>query len=300
VGRPHITPGQVRDLLAEHLPAVAVRAVVPLSAGPDDVAFLVVEDVEGRELVVRFATAADAASRVTREAAVLAVVARVAPVNVPAPVLTVPERGCLAYAKLAGVSLLDLPLAERAVHLVPVATVLGELIAALHEIPEGEVAPLAGGRDDPPERWLRDAAAIWETVAVRVPARHHRPIESRLLAAPPPERGPERVLCHNGLGAEHVLVVPATGTVTGVIEWRDAALGDPALDFGLVLRDLGPAALEAALARYPSAAHGPGLRERALFFARCSVLQYLAHGIETGHDARIAVCLDAIRRLFPV
>jgi aminoglycoside phosphotransferase (APT) family kinase protein len=295
---PHITPGLVRDVLTEHLPAVAVRTVAPLAVDPDGVTFLV-EDEEGGELVVRFATTADAAERVTREAAVLETVAQVVPVPVPAPVLTVPERGCLAYANLGGMALLGVPPAERAAYRVRVGSVLGDLVAALHAIPEAEVAHLAGGPDDPPERWLREAAAIWETVAVRVPARHHRSIESLLLAAPPPERVPERVLCHNDLGIEHVLVDPGTGRVTGVVGWSAAALGDRAFDLGLVLRDLGPAALDAALARYPTGPRAPGLRERALFYARCTVLEQLAHGIEIGHEARIAACLDAIGRLFP-
>jgi 2-haloacid dehalogenase len=70
------------------------------------------------------------------------------------------------------------------------------------------------------------------------------------LTAPPPHRSGTLVFCHNDLGIEHILIAPATGTITGVIDWGDAALADPARDFGLLYRDLGPAALATALTAY--------------------------------------------------
>jgi aminoglycoside phosphotransferase (APT) family kinase protein len=129
--------------------------------------------------------------------------------------------------------------------------------------------------------------------------RHHRPVEALLLAAPQPDPAQAAVFSHHDLGIEHVLVDPATGTVTGVIDWADAAIVDPAFDFGLVLRDLGPDALDAALTRYPSGAGVAGLRERALFYARCSVLEDLEHGVEMGRDASVVKCVDSLGWLFP-
>lgn len=71
---------------------------------------------------------------------------------------------------------------------------------------------------------------------------------------------------------EHVLI--DAGTVAGVIDRSDAAVVDPAYDFGLVLRDLGRGGFEAALAAYSRPV--AGLRERAWFYARCAVLEDLA------------------------
>ncbi len=282
-------------MLAEHLPAVAAGSVERLGGGLDNVAYLV-----DRELVVRFATGDDAAGRVGREAALLEVVARHAPVPVPRPALTVPERGCLAYPLLPGVPLLEVPPVERAAHRSAVAETLGRLLAVLHAVPAAEVGHLVEVDDTTPEQWLHEAAATWETVAGRVPMRHHRPVEALLLAAPPPDVPRSAVFSHNDLGIEHVLVDRVSGAVTGVIDWSDAAITDPAVDFGLVLRDLGPDALDAALARYPSAgADVPGLRERAVYYARCSVLEVLAYGVETGRGAYVATAMDAMGRLFP-
>jgi aminoglycoside phosphotransferase (APT) family kinase protein len=295
MGPADITPALVREMLAEHLPAHAGGSVEPLGSGLDHAAFL----VEG-ELVVRFAMGDDAGDRVAREAGLLELVARHVQVPVPRVVCSVPERGCLAYRRIPGIPLLDVPLEVRAAHRLPVADTLGAMLAALHAVPTVDVAHLVDVDDTPPEQWLRDAAGAWETVAGRVPMRHHRPVEALLLAAPPPAGPRSAVFSHNDLGIEHVLVDPDSGAVTGVIDWSDAAIVDPAVDFGLLLRDLGPDALDAALARYPSQGAGvPGLRERATFYARCRALEDLAHGLETGREAYLVAAMDALRRLFP-
>ena len=39
------------------------------------------------------------------------------------------------------------------------------------------------------------------------------------------------VLIHHDLGAEHILCDPEQGSISGIIDWGDAAVGDPALDF---------------------------------------------------------------------
>jgi aminoglycoside phosphotransferase (APT) family kinase protein len=119
------------------------------------------------------------------------------------------------------------------------------------------------------------------------------------LAAPPPDSGTDTlVFSHNDLGIEHVLVDPATATVTGVIDWSDAALADPACDFGLLYRDLGPAALAAALTEY-RAGDAAALRERTAFYARCSLLEDLAYGTQTGQNAYTDKSLAALEWLFP-
>jgi aminoglycoside phosphotransferase (APT) family kinase protein len=97
------------------------------------------------------------------------------------------------------------------------------------------------------------------------------------------------VFSHNDLGIEHVLVDPAGWAVTGVIDWSDAALVDPAVDVGLLYRDLGPPAL--ALVGGPDA-------ERAVFYARCAMLEDLAYGVTTGLDRYVAKSRTALSWLF--
>jgi aminoglycoside phosphotransferase (APT) family kinase protein len=103
------------------------------------------------------------------------------------------------------------------------------------------------------------------------------------LAATPPLDGARESFCHNDLGAEHILVDDA-GRIAGVIDWTDAATTDPAYDWGLVLRDLGPAVVAEALTQY-GLPFDDGDHARAVFYARCALIEDLAYGIRDGRTA---------------
>ena len=140
--------------------------------------------------------------------------------------------------------------------------------------------------------------------------RRFRPRIAAFLHATPPEPTHEIVFSHNDLGIEHVLVDAATLTVSGVIDFSDAALDDPSYDFGLILRDLGPNALAAALAGYAASlptdadaidrsAADVTAPARAGFYARCSVLEDLRYGIDTGRLSYVSKSIAALDWLFP-
>jgi aminoglycoside phosphotransferase (APT) family kinase protein len=276
----------VGTVVAAHLPGYRVGTVALLGAGQEHVAY----EING-ELIVRLARQPDP-DRVRRDGALLAVVARVSPVPVPEPVFVAPDEGCLAYRKLPGVALLDAPRAAWCPAAARIAAPLGDLLAALHAVPVEAVAGLVEPDDPPLEEWRGEAAQTYPSVAAHLPARY-RPAVEAFLAAPPPPAGYPLVFSHNDLGIEHVLVDPAGWTVSGVIDWTDAALVDPAVDIGLLYRDLGPAALAAA----------PGgdaaLAERAVFYARCALLEDLAYGIATGLGRYVAKSRTALSWLFP-
>lgn len=287
--------------VAAHLPGGRVGPVVELGAGLDHRAW----EVDGA-LIVRCATDPDPAHRaveVEREARLLAVVAGVSPLPVPEVAFTVPELGCLAYRRLPGVPLLNLPLSERLARARPLAATLGGLLAALHGLPGERLDGLVEVDDEPLEGWRDEAAETYRAVRGEVPAAH-RPAVEGFLAARPPDRGEVLVFSHSDLGAEHVLVDPATWTVTGVIDWADAARTDPAVDLGLLLRDLGPAALDDPLTGGPiggpTGGEDPAARTaRARFYARCKLLEDLAYGLQTGKNPYTANSLAALAWLFP-
>ncbi|GAA1400948.1 phosphotransferase family protein [Catellatospora coxensis] len=290
--RPSIA--DVRDVLAVHLPGRRIGAVVELGAGLENVAY----EVDGA-LVVRFSREPDPVRRaelIGHEARLLSAVARVSPLPVPEPVFAAAELGCLAYAKLPGVPLSELSGPGCSEHGAEIAATLGEWIAALHAQPVERWSGLVDVDDQPPAEWLREAAELHEGVAEHVPPAHRRAV-AEFFDSPPPERGHDLVFSHNDLGIEHVLVDPAGWTVTGVIDWSDAALVDPAYDFGLLHRDLGPVALRAALGRYPAGAEA--LAERAVFYARCSVFEDLAYGVDTGRAGYLDRGVAAMAWLFP-
>jgi aminoglycoside phosphotransferase (APT) family kinase protein len=288
----------VRGVVATHLPGYQIDSVALLGEGEDNIAY----EVNG-ELVVRFSQEPDPASRAAQvdgEARLLAAVAGISPLPVPEPSFTVAEQGCLAYFKLPGLPLIDLPLPQRLSHGRSIAATLGELLTALHGVPAGRMADLVDTDDQPKARWLREAAQAYATVAERVPAAH-RPAVEAFLHAPPPADRHGLAFSHNDLGIEHVLIDPAAWTVTGIIDWSDAAIADPAHDFGLIYRDLGPAALGLALRSYRTDVHDrEAISARAAFYARCSVLADMAYGIQTGHGKYLSKSLAALKWLYPV
>jgi aminoglycoside phosphotransferase (APT) family kinase protein len=170
-------------MVAAHLPDYQVDSVVPVGEGSDNLAY----EVNG-ELIVRWTKEPDPAARaarVDREARLLAAVASISPLPVPEPSFTVAEQGWLAYPKLQGVPLLDLPQRQRGAYGGSVAAQLGELLTALHAVPVEHLAALADVDDQPPVAWRREAAETYAAIAGEVPVVRRRLVEA-LLDAPPP------------------------------------------------------------------------------------------------------------------
>jgi len=268
---------EIRRVVSGLLPGFPVDTVDRLGEGQEHVAF----EVNG-ELVVRFAKDPDpkrGAERVRREHDVLAAVADASPLPVPRPEFFSTEPPCIAHLKLPGIPLLETSPPQRWDHAESIATRLGEFLTAMHAVPLERMALLVAPDDQPLEGWQKDAVEDYEMIAGRIPAMYRGPIESFLHVPPPPGDLP-LVFSHNDLGIEHVLVDPDTWAITGIIDWSDAALVDRAFDFGLLYRDLGPGALDAALRAYRSEFEGVvTLDERARFYARCSVFEELVYGV---------------------
>ncbi|MDG4824765.1 aminoglycoside phosphotransferase family protein [Asanoa sp. WMMD1127] len=242
-----------------------------MGAGYDHAAYEV-----NAELVVRLARTPDPA-QVDREAAILAAVRAATDVPVPEPIVVDPDAGLLVYRKLQGVPAATLPDPSR---------VPPTLIAALRRLMR-DIEAITGAKDDdaPPSEWLDEARTHYGDIRHAIPATHHRAVELFLSQAPPPPYAGEPVFCHNDLGIEHVLVDPATRTLTGVIDWADAARTEPAHDLGRLFRDLGP--------RLGT------VDDRALFFARCTTLEDLHYGLSENQETYARNALAALGRVFP-
>ena len=143
---------------------------------------------------------------VEQEAKLLDAIAPQLPLPVPEPVIV--GHGAIIQRRIPGRSLLELPRTQRA-RFVP------ELLAFADAVHALEVdAPMD---DAPPAAWLEE-----------LPAGHG------LIA---PEPATTLSFIHGDLGAEHVFV--DGDRITGVIDWGDAAIRDPAIDHGRLLRDFG-------------------------------------------------------------
>ncbi|MER5336717.1 phosphotransferase [Micromonospora sp. NPDC002717] len=284
-------------MVSAHLPDIHVTSVIPLGAGLDNISYEV-----NAELVVRISKDPDSderTARATREFQLLQVVAPASPLPVPQPSLAAAELGVLAYPKLRGRPLLSIPEASRPALIPSAAPALGDLLRALHAIPADRVAGLVDIDDTPLTEWHRDAEEFHSIVAGHIPPRHRPAVDAFFRSTPPPAPHTS-VFTHNDLGIEHVLVDPDKGEVTGIIDWGDAAIADPAYDFGLICRDLGPHALDLALARYDAPEPDrEGLHDRAVFYARCTLFEDMTYGVDTGQDAYVSKSLEAMTWLFP-
>jgi aminoglycoside phosphotransferase (APT) family kinase protein len=254
----------VADLVRRHAPDVAVSSVEPLGAGQENRAFLVNGD-----LVVRVRNDDADGIDVATEVAVLSRLAIVSPLPVPVVMFVDEAASAFAYRLLRGSALqgAEQPPADA------IAPTLGEFLSRIHR--DGELAGLVPDDVQPLSGWRDDAARDFRAVRSSLEPSLARRVDQFLMNDVPPEP-PSFTFCHNDLGAEHLLAVG--GALTGVIDWSDAAVTDPAYDWGLVLRDLGRDVLEAALRHYDRPI-GDADRERALFYARCAWLEDIAYGV---------------------
>jgi aminoglycoside phosphotransferase (APT) family kinase protein len=255
---------RARRALRTHAPELADLSLQHLGHGLDNVAF------RAGELVLRVADRRD----VQREAALLDHLAPRLPLPVPVPVFADAAAGVLAYRLLPGRPLLGrTPTAGT-------AALLGRFLRDLHAIRPAEISGLVEIDDAEPGDWLVDLEGP--------------PQLMRVVRSTVPPRSPQRVLAHADLGAEHLL--DDGNQVTGVIDWSDAALTDPALDFARLYRDFGPAFLDEALHSYGGL---PDAAARIAFFARCAALEDLAYGTRTGRTQYAEAARRSFGWLFP-
>ncbi|WP_285785681.1 phosphotransferase [Microbispora sp. NBRC 16548] len=303
-------------LLARHLPGYAVRTVERLGEGQDNAAY----EVNG-ELVIRQSKIGDSvlhgdsvfhgdaafredlalqedpalhgdpalrgdsarpgdtalrAEAVRREAALLAAVSELSPLPVPQLIFVDEEAGVLAYRKLPGRPLNLHPVREPA----RLAGPLSDFLSRLHAAPVERMEAFVPRDTYPMSELLEEAEGHYRDIVAHVPPTARRMVEDFLGTAAPAGPG-VLTFCHNDLGSEHLLVDVEASAVTGVIDWTDAAIADPAYDLALVYRDLGPEVYGGTLAHYQGR-HDDADHERVLFYARCALLEDVAYGLCSG------------------
>lgn len=105
--------------------------------------------------------------------------------------------------------------------------VTGEFLSALHAIgTQTELEDPWPGDDD--DEWARRE---FESSLTAYPSSMRRRVEAFLDRPPPHEPVLPKVLTHADLNAEHILIHPENGTVTGIIDWADAYSSIRTIDF---------------------------------------------------------------------
>jgi aminoglycoside phosphotransferase (APT) family kinase protein len=287
---------QARDLIGEQFPQLAGARIELLGFGWDNSVFSV-----GREWVFRFPRREIALPLLDTECRLLPVIAAHLPLPIPVPT----HRGepCgdypwpfVGYPMLPGrtACIANLDDDTRAA----VAEPLADFLSTLHSIPTVELRAIGAPADD-----FGRTNISWRssTVEQRLASCvelgfvvDDAPLRRILADTPVDFRPLKDTLCHGDLYARHLLVDTA-GAPTGVIDWGDIHLGDPAVDLGIADSFLPRAAADRFFNLYGDITDAQRCvaRFRALHYA----LMLPIYGSDIGDEALVREGLTALRYL---
>lgn len=275
----------------------SVHSLLPITEGWGSF----VLEVDGR-YIFRFPRYAEIKAAYEKEAVLLPKLAGALPLAVPDfkfSYLDDPqaERCFVGYDKIPG-----LRLSAEACQSPVVIQQLGDFLAALHNLPEQH--PARQYLSSPDASWQGTFRDFYAWIQVNVYPLLE-PADARRSAAlwdnylgNPAHFSFRAVLVHGDLGVEHILCAGEAGgapALTGVIDWEDATLGDPAFDF-VGLLDLGGAGLvERVLKAYQRDIEA-GFLERADFYLRAVPFHQVQYGLMIQDPQHICLGLQQIHQ----
>ncbi|MDQ3876484.1 MAG: phosphotransferase, partial [Actinomycetota bacterium] len=260
-------------------------SVVPLGEGWDSDTY----DVDG-EWIFRFPRRPPVEERMRAEIRLLPELAGSLSVPIPRFSFVSLEPVCVGYRKLEGAALPSRPSAR-------VAPDVGRFLSELHAFPAARALQLGIPGGDR-EGWR----ANWETLLAEFRERVFPLLdggERRVAVAMFEEYLSDEgsfpfvpTLVHADLGPEHLLW--DRERLTGVIDWSDARVDDPALDFAWLLHGPDEAFANALVHHYKAGIDGD-FRRRALFYHRLGPWYEVVYGQDTGMAEFVRTGLAGVR-----
>lgn len=203
--------------------------------------------------------------------------------------LEISERPFGGYRKLPGVGADTAGRVDRR----EVARRLGAFLSELHTYPADE-AREAGVPEvrDLVEHWRGRASEELPGLADLLVNLDllHRYLEREV---PAPFEGATS-LVHGDLWALHILIDRQSGGLAGIIDWADAIVGDPAIDFACLYTWHGEKWVKNVLSRY-AGKQDAGLIPRSRYLATCLAIHCIALGRELGRTQWIEGGLAALQ-----
>jgi len=275
-----MTPREAIDALRK-VQGLRFRDVRPLHGGWAHWTF----EVDG-EWIFRFPRNPAVAAQTVKELSLLPLLAGKVGCSVPMPVWrgTHRDRPFFGYRKILGRPLDAQDIGERP----ELTEELAQALRQLHFFP-AEDARQATSAKGTVESWREKYERLRATARDRV-----GPMLDAWASQVMDERFAEFVanlhfapaLVHGDLGPEHLLV-DNTGRLAGIIDWEDASVGDPAIDFAGLWRSAGAQVTRRILAAYQTTDDAP-MEERVTSYAWIANVHDALHGLDVGDADLVA------------
>ena len=179
------------------------------------------------------------------------------------------------------------------------AEAIAATLSSLHDVPTSLVAE-ACAAEPTVDAWRQRYFVLRETVRAQVSPR----LDSRTIDAL--ERGFERflqdelatlkdvALVHCDLGCEHILIGDDGTTVNGLIDFEDATIGDPTIDFVGIFVTYGMKAVERVRAGYRRALD-EHFERRLHFYTWMASCHEVIYGLEEGKADAVEDGVEGLR-----
>lgn len=246
------------------------------------------------QLIVRFPRTDEVAESSRRELALLPELDVHLSFQVPNPshVGTWNERPFFAYRMIVGRGIEAADGSPALLHQ------LRDALAELHAFPVDRAAELLDA-GHPATAWRRHYEQLWPIVEEHALPVVAPPLSTRIGTAYAAflDQIDDLPACliHNDLGVEHLLVDERATELVGIIDFEDAAVGDPAIDYVPLWATFGPKALEHLL---PADGLGDRLEQRLHFYRWMGSVHAIVYGVTRGVPAEVDHGLRELTRRF--
>jgi|GEM_PF-1153898 len=277
-----------QSLISKNFPDLTISKIVKIGEGTGNVAY----EVNGH-LIFRFPKGPANLIQLTQEIILQPILSKFSSLPYPKFDYLPTDHSFVGYKKLEG-----MPLISEMAHFdawEAFSEQVGNFLNKLHAIPKNELDNLNILIEDKSySEWQAHSLPFYEKTKDLIPSKYYREIET-FFRTKPQDLAISKVLCHNDLGIEHILV--DIGKISGIIDWGGVAITDPACDFARIYRDLGPKILDLILTKYNAAPESIGqIRERAVFYGKCLIFEDLNCGIR--EDEYLQKSLKALAWMF--
>jgi len=273
-----------RQIIAACFPELLIDSCAIHSEGWDSVAVAVND-----ELIFRFPKRRDVEPQYQIERRLLPALAGALPLPIPNVEFFWP--GAAAYSGsfighhlIEGAQLISAHLTPN--HVDDIARQLGEFLSALHRFPSEQATQLDVPASDR-GAWQRRYQNQYEQIQSRVLPLLDQATRARIVrdwkAFLNDDTRFSITLIHHDLSNEHILYSAGRATISGIIDWGDTAIGDPAIDFTGLLAAGGEDLVERVLSHYHGAVD-TSFRRRMCFYQGVMPINTLLFGLDTAQE----------------